>query len=141
MLRSVDMQDYMLSNPVKIKADTDVFEAIHQILVYKVSGVCVVDDNNTLIGVLSEMDCLKAILSAVYNEAPAAGTAEEFMTRDVITVSLHDNIVDVANDMLVHKHRRRPVIDESGRLIGQVTCRQLLRGVKEFVSPEDPTEH
>jgi CBS domain-containing protein len=46
MLKSVDMQDYMLSNPVKIKADTDIFEAIHQILIYKVSGLCVVDDNN-----------------------------------------------------------------------------------------------
>ena len=141
MLRSVDMQDYMLSNPVKITADTDVFEAIHQILIYKVSGVCVVDDNNILIGVLSEMDCLRAILSAVYNDSPGAGNAHEFMTTDVFTVSLHDNIVDVANDMLKHKHRRRPVIDDVGHLVGQVTCRQLLRAVKEFVSPEDPTEH
>jgi CBS domain-containing protein len=141
MLRSVDMQDYMLSNPVKIKADTDVFEAIHQILIYKVSGLCVVDDNNVLIGVLSEMDCLRAILSAVYNDTPAVGVASDFMTKDVISVSLNANIVDVANDMLKHKHRRRPVIDQRGRLVGQVTCRQLLRGVKEFVSPEDPTEH
>jgi CBS domain-containing protein len=135
------MQDYMLSNPVKIKADTDVFEAIHQILIYKVSGLCVVDDNNILIGVLSEMDCLRAILSAVYNDTPAVGVASDFMTKDVISVSLNANIVDIANDMLKHKHRRRPVIDQRGRLVGQVTCRQLLRGVKEFVSPEDPSEH
>jgi CBS domain-containing protein len=141
MLKSVDMQDYMLSNPVKIKADTDVFEAIHQILIYKVSGLCVVDDNNILIGVLSEMDCLRAILGAVYNDAPAVGVASEFMTKEVISVALHDNIVDVANDMLKHKHRRRPVIDQRGRLVGQVTCRQLLRGVKDFVSPLDPSEH
>ncbi|MFT6101401.1 MAG: CBS domain-containing protein [Arenicella sp.] len=141
MLKSVDMQDYMLSNPVKIKADTDIFEAIHQILIYKVSGLCVVDDNNILIGVLSEMDCLRAILGAVYNDSPAVGVASEFMTEDVISVALHDNIVDVANDMLKHKHRRRPVIDQRGRLVGQVTCRQLLRGVKDFVSPKDPSEH
>ncbi|MFT4635277.1 MAG: CBS domain-containing protein [Arenicella sp.] len=141
MLRSVDMQDYMLSNPAKIKADTDVFEAIHQILIYKVSGLCVVNDSGILIGVLSEMDCLKAILSAVYNETPAVGIVSDFMTKEVISVSLHDNIVDVANDMLKHKHRRRPVVDQNGRLVGQVTCRQLLRGVKEFVSPEDPSEH
>jgi CBS domain-containing protein len=87
------------------------------------------------------MDCLRAILSAVYNDSPAAGSAQDFMTKEVISVSLQDSIVDVANDMLKHKHRRRPVIDDVGRLVGQVTCRQLLRGVKEFVSPEDPTEH
>lgn len=140
MLKSVEMQDYMLSNPVKMHGDENVFDAIHQILVYKVSGVCVVDDNDHLIGVLSELDCLRAVLGSVYNDTPV-GTVKEFMTKEVISVTLHDNIVDVAADMLQHKHRRRPVIQDDGKLIGQVTCRQLLRAVKEFASPEDPTEH
>jgi CBS domain-containing protein len=140
MLKSVEMQDYMLSNPVKMHAEENVFDAIHQIMVYKVSGVCVVDDNDHLIGVLSELDCLRAVLSSVYNDSPV-GSVGEYMTKDVISVTLHDNIVDVAADMLKHKHRRRPVIQDDGKLIGQVTCRQLLRAVKEFASPEDPTEH
>jgi len=141
MLRSVEMKDYMLTSPVKVKAGDDVFDAVHQMLVYKVSGVCVVDDGGHLIGVLSELDCLRAILSSVYNESPAVGSVGEFMTKEVITVKMNDNIVDVANDMLEHKHRRRPVIQDDGLLIGQVTCRQLLRAVKEFAAPEDPTEH
>jgi len=141
MLRSVELKDYMLPDPVKMRGDGDLFEAIHKILVYKVSGICVVDEHNVLTGVLSELDCLKAILSSVYNEAPYAGKIEEYMTREVITVGLYDNIVDVANDMLEHKHRRRPVIDDDGKLVGQVTCRQLLCAVKEFAGPVDPTEH
>ncbi len=140
MLRSVEMKDYMLSNPVKMKGDDNIYDAIHELLVYKVSGLCVVDDNHHLIGVLSELDCLKAVLGSVYNESPV-GSIKEFMSTDVISVKLHDNIVDVATDMLKHKHRRRPVIQDDGRLIGQVTCRQLLRAVKEFASPEDATEH
>jgi len=71
--------------------------------------LCVVDEHDILIGVLSEMDCLRAILSSVYNESPAVGEVSEFMTREVISVSLHDSIVDVANDMLKHKHRRKGV--------------------------------
>lgn len=141
MLRSVELKDYMLRDPVKIKPDADVFEAIHKILVHKVSGLCVVDERQQLLGVLSEMDCLKAILGAVYNESPYAGTVSEYMTSDVITVKMHDSIVDVATDMLEHKHRRRPVVEDDGRLIGQVSCRQLLRAVKEFAAPVDPTEH
>ena len=138
-LQTVEMKDYMLSNPVKIKGDTNVFIAIQEILSYKVSGVCVVDDNDHLIGVLSELDCLKAVLSAVYNELPV-GNAEEFMTKEVISVKLSDSVVDVASDMLKHKHRRRPVIQDDGRLIGQVTCRQLLRAVLDFASPENLAE-
>lgn len=141
MLRSVELKDYMLRDPVKVKADESLFEAIHKILMYKVSGISVVDDSNVLIGVLSEMDCLKAILSAVYNETPYAGTVGEHMTTEIITVSEFDNIVDIAADMLEHKHRRRPVIDDAGKLVGQVSCRQLLRAVKEFTGPIDPSEH
>ena len=140
MLSSVEIKDYMLTSPVKVKADDDVFDAIHQLLVYKVSGACVVDDGGYLIGVLSELDCLRAILSSVYNKSPV-GKVSEYMTKEVISVKLTDNMVDVATDMMLHKHRRRPVIQDDGILIGQVTCRQLLRGVKEFASPADPTEH
>ena len=98
---------------------------------YRVSGVCVVDDGGYLVGILSELDCLKAILSSVYNKSPV-GKVGEFMTKEVITVKATDNIVDVASDMLKFKHRRRPVISDDGLLIGQVTCRQILNAVKDF---------
>ena len=52
------------------------------------------------------------------------------MTRDVEVQHPHDDIVNVATSMLDHKHRRRPVV-EDGLLVGQVTCRQILKVVTE----------
>jgi len=141
MLRSVDLKDYMLHDPVRVRVDDDVFEAIHRILLNKISGVCVVDEDDNLVGVLSEMDCLNAILSAVYNEAMYAGPVKQFMTTEIMSVGISDNIIDVASEMLKHKQRRRPVIDNEGRLVGQVTCRQILRAVKEFSGSVDVKEH
>jgi len=135
------MQDYMMRNPVTVDKDMDVYNAIQVILANQVSGVCVIDGENKLIGILSEIDCLRAILSSVYNESPRAGVVEEFMTSNIISVQLSDNIVDVAADMLKHKHRRRPVVDENGLLLGQVTCRQLLRAVQEFTTPKKPIKN
>ena len=131
MLHSVDMSDYVLHHPIKLKADDNILDAIERILEHGVSGICVVDEHEHLVGVLSELDCMKAILAATYNETPI-GLISDFMTTDVVSVQLHENIVDLAQDMLEHKHRRRPVIDEDGTLLGQVTCRQLLRAVKDF---------
>lgn len=131
MLHSVELKDYMLKNPVKVKADADLFDAIEAILEYKISGVCVVDDENHLLGMLSEMDCLKAILSAMYNEETSVGPARGFMTTDVYSVSPHADIVDVAQEMLKRGYRRCPVVQD-GKLVGQITCRQLLRAVEEF---------
>jgi len=53
------------------------------------------------------------------------------MTAEVQTCGLHDNIVDVAMDMIAKGHRRRPVV-EKGKLIGQLTCRRILRVVAAF---------
>ena len=103
-----------------------------KILENKVSGVAVVDADNNLVGMLSELDCLQAIVSAVYNgNSPGAALVEDIMTKDVEVNKPGDDIIDVASSMLDHKHRRRPVV-ENGKLIGQVTCRQILSAIKDF---------
>jgi CBS domain-containing protein len=131
MLGSVEVRDYMEREPVKVDASADVFEAIALIRDHKISGLCVVDASGSLVGVLSELDCLEAILSAAYDERTAVGRVEEYMTREVVTASASDDIIKVADDMLKKKHRRRPVL-EDGRLVGQITCRQILGAVKDF---------
>ncbi|OMH37521.1 protein-inosine monophosphate dehydrogenase [Motiliproteus sp. MSK22-1] len=139
MLRSVDLRDYMIDNPVEISKDAGIMEAVHLILVNKISGLCVVDDDHKLVGVLSELDCLDGILKASYNDS-GIGKVEDVMSTDLVVASQGEDIVDVASDMLKTNSRRRPVV-ENGKLIGQITCRQLLRAVKEFSVPKDKREY
>jgi len=131
MLRSVDLSDYMHANPVKVHLDASLFQAMDTITRQHVSGACVVDDDDNLVGVLSETDCLRAVVSATYNNTADVGKVRDFMTAEVQTCGLHDNIVDVAMDMIAKGHRRRPVV-EKGKLIGQLTCRRILRVVAAF---------
>jgi CBS domain-containing protein len=131
MLKSVNLRDYMLTHPVKVKPEDNIADAMKVIIDNKISGVCVVDADGNLAGILSELDCLRATLGAIYNES-GIGQVKEHMTADNLLVAHPDeNILDVAQDMLLKKHRRRPVV-ENGRLIGQITCRQLLSAVKKF---------
>ena len=131
MLKSVEIRDYMNLNPVKVLANDNLFKAIEIILDNKVSGACVVDEEGQLLGIISELDCLRAIVSATYNKSGEVGNVSDHMNTNVITCSLQDNIVDVANNMLADRHRRRPVVSD-GKLVGQITCRQLLRVVNAF---------
>lgn len=133
MLQSVNLRDYMLTNPVRVKATDNILEAMQVIIDNKISGVCVVDEQNNLVGILSELDCLRAALSAIYNEGNI-GEVSEFMASDNLVVAHpNEDIVDVAQDMLMKNKRRRPVV-EDGKLVGQITCRQLLKAVKQFRS-------
>jgi CBS domain-containing protein len=131
MLTSVNLRDYMLANPVKVKAEDNVLDAMQVIIDNKISGVCVVDDEGNLVGILSELDCLRAVLGATYNKT-GIGKVREYMASDNLVVAHPDeDIVNVAQDMLLKNKRRRPVV-ENGKLVGQITCRQLLSAVKKF---------
>lgn len=140
MLRSVEVRKYMVSKPVSVKPDMNIAEAAAVILKHKVSGVVVVDDDDKLVGMLSELDCLKSIVNSVYTDGNSAGAlVGDVMTKEVEVNHPHDDIVNVASSMLDHKHRRRPIVAD-GKLVGQVTCRQILKAIKEFGWASDGDE-
>ena len=133
MLRSVELKDYMLTHPVTVRADADMGEGMRLIIDNKISGLCVVDDDNRLVGILSELDCLRAVLSASYNEGGIGMVRDYMASENLVVANPHEDITDVAQDMLRKNKRRRPVV-EDGHLVGQITCRQLLTAVKNFAS-------
>jgi CBS domain-containing protein len=120
---------------VTFKTDTDVLEAVNSLLQYRISGAPVVDEQNHMLGIISEKDCLKAVLSAAYHDDLGA-TVGELMTKDVETVDADISILDVAELFLQTNIRRYPVLHE-GRLVGQISRRDILRAFVRFVNPKD----
>ena len=136
MLQSIDLRDYMIHKPVTVTAETNLMAAMKLILDHKISGLCVVDADKNLVGILSEVDCLRGVLSATYNK-DAIGSVGEYMTCDDLdVVGLGWDIVDIATRMLDRNKRRMPVV-ENGKLIGQVTIRQILQAVSRFSAKDD----
>lgn len=133
MLRSVNLRDYMQEKPVTVPDTAPLLEAMQKILSHRISGLCVVDEQHNLVGMLSELDCLRGVLDATYQSGRGGlGQVREYMTAELDTAALNENIVSVATDMVNKRQRRRPVVDENGKLIGQITCRQLLNAVRDF---------
>lgn len=133
MLQSVNLRDYMLPNPVRVSPNDNIMDAMKVIIENRISGVCVVDADANLVGILSEMDCLRAVLGAIYNNNNI-GQVRDYMAADnLVVANPNEDIVSVAQDMLLKNKRRRPVV-ENGKLIGQITCRQLLSAVMKFRS-------
>tara|TARA_R110002072_G_scaffold213_13_gene1574 strand:+ start:15225 stop:15626 length:402 start_codon:yes stop_codon:yes gene_type:complete len=131
MLQSVNLRDYMLTNPLRVKPEDNVIDAMKVIIDNKISGVCVVDADANLVGILSEMDCLRAVLGAIYNNNNIGVVREHMASDNLVVANPNEDIVSVAEDMLRKNKRRRPVV-ENGKLIGQITCRQLLSAVMKF---------
>lgn len=134
MLKSIKVRDYMTRHLVTFRSDTDLFTAINRLLEHRISGAPVVDSQGHLIGLLSEGDCLRGILSGAYYEA-VGGTVSTYMTTEVETVTPEADIIELSERFLRGQRRRLPVI-EHGRLVGQTSRHDVLRAVKEFAQHE-----
>jgi CBS domain-containing protein len=139
-MAKTSISEFMVENPLSVLPSMNVYEAAHEILTNRVSGVTVVNETGQLVGMLSELDCLQAMVTSVYNGAdPGGALVSDIMTKDVEVNDPDDVILEVANSMLDHKHRRRPVVRD-GVLKGQLTCRQILKAVTEFADEHHTEE-
>ena len=126
MAQPSTVRDCMRSHPLTVSPGISLVQAVEIILENKLTGLTVTDDGGAVVGILSELDCLKATLTTIYNDGdPSHTTVGEAMSRDVSCVSTGDSIVEVAQAMLDSGQRRRPVIAD-GKLVGQVSSSNIL---------------
>jgi len=126
-LKSCLVRDYMAGSIVSFKPETDVLDAIHELVRHRIAGAPVVNDQGELVGMLSELDCLKVSLNAGYY-GDWGGPVADFMTPDVKTVDADMNIVDLAQKFIDCGFRRFPVL-RNNRLVGQISRRDVLRAL------------
>ncbi|NQZ51436.1 MAG: CBS domain-containing protein [Moritella sp.] len=127
-MNSLKVSDYMQLRPMKLTADMPVATAVDRLLKSGHIGAPVVDDSDTLIGWISEQDCLASLLESSYYCEEVA-IVEDLMRSDVLTVRVEDGIIELAQQMLDVKPKVYPVIDEEGLLVGIISRRDVLKAM------------
>ena len=119
---------------VKLNPSMDVYHAIETLLNNRITGAAVVDDDDNLVGILSERDCLKTLLHGAYNNMPLAQVGD-YMTTEVETIPPTWDVVAAADFFYQHVYRRLLVV-EDGKLVGQITRRDLLRAIQAIMKKQ-----
>jgi len=151
-LKDLTAADIMQPNVVTIKEDASVRELAELLSKKKISGAPVVDDQNRVVGIVSEGDLvlqdadihfphyIELLGNIVYLESVkkyedrlrkvAAASVSEIMTTDVISVQKDTSVHEVATLMTDKKVNRLPVLD-GNILVGIVTRADLVRAVSK----------
>ena len=122
------VSDYMTKNLITFKENQSIEDVIDSLITNKISGGPVINDKNELVGIISEGDCIKQISESRYYNLPIDknNTVGKAMAKHVETIDGNMNIFDAANKFLESKRRRFP-ITENGKLIGQISQKDVLK--------------
>jgi len=121
----------MATKLVTFRPEANVVEALGTLLKHKISGAPVVDAAGHLVGVLSEVDVMEIVIQDSYYDE-SMGIVADYMQPEVDVVSPDDDIYTLAQRFLKEHRRRYPVV-KNGRLVGQISRRDVLRAAEDFL--------
>ena len=124
------VRDYKTRKIVTLSPDMEVMEAVQILVEKRISGAPVVDRFGTLVGMLSEKDCMRIVLNAGYY-GEWGGRVGEYMHAPVSTIDADMPIVEVAQLFAEGQYRRFPVTEDA-RLVGQISRSDVLRALQEI---------
>ena len=122
---SVSIKDLMSTHFATIHPEMPVVEASSNLIKLDMLGSPVTDDDGTLVGWISERECLQAALQVVYHNQRVA-TVKDVMQSEVLTVSLTDDVLSLAQQMLAAKPKIYPVVDAANKVVGVISRRHIL---------------
>jgi CBS domain-containing protein len=124
---------YMATDLITFTPETDILEVINTLLEKNITGAPVLNERKELIGLIDDKDCLRVLIDSAYHNQPVSNrTVRHYMTNVMQTISVDANVVEVANEFLNSKYKRFLVLDDTGKLVGQVSRRDILRAIRSL---------
>ena len=127
-MKNITVKDIMSTDFAKVSTDMPVVEASMELIKKEVLGGPVVDNNNQLLGWISEKECLQVITKVVYHNERVA-TVNDIMQVDVLTVAEDQSVLSLAEKMNSAQPKNYPVVDHSNKVIGVITRRRVLESM------------
>jgi IMP dehydrogenase len=123
----------MVSDPVTISPDATLAELDALCGQYRVSGLPVVTEDRTLLGIITNRDLL-----FVPAEEFATRTVRELMTpMPLVTAPMGISSPDAAALLSKHKIEKLPLVDGAGRLTGLITVKDFVKSEKHPHATKD----
>ena len=124
-------ENIMIFDPITIRKDGTISDALSLMQEYKIGGIPVVDEEKKLIGIVTNRD--------LRFETDMARPILEVMTSEqIITTTKKTDLIKAADILQRHKIEKLPVVDNDNRLIGLITYKDITKSKDRPNSCKDP---
>ena len=116
------LKSIMTIGVITVKADTPIYEALYLLAKNKISGIPVVDDEEQVVGVLTEKDVLRILVD---KKLDVKSMVDDYMSHDVICFTEEDSAIDVCKFFIRSNIRRVPIVKDN-KLVGIVSRADII---------------
>ena len=120
----------MIYDPVTIKRGKTVGDALAIMSEYHIGGIPVVDDDNKLVGIVTNRD--------LRFQRDEKKLIDDVMTKDNLIVTHQQTDLEAASQILLeHKIEKLPVVDDNNHLIGLITYKDITKAKDKPMACKD----
>lgn len=110
----------MIVDPVTLTGDSSIGDAWNLMKEFKIGGIPIVDDNNKLIGILTNRD--------LRFETRVNRSVKDLMTtKNLVTAPVGTNLEQAREILQQHKIEKLPVVDDNKTLVGLITYKDIMK--------------
>jgi CBS domain-containing protein len=124
----LEAKDIMTKDVICIQKDTPIFHAIDLMVMNNITGIPVVEEDLSLVGILSEQDVLR--LFHTYEDEKDR-TVNDFMTQPAIHFEENEFVLDICYCLRDNAIRRVPVTSD-GKVVGVISRSDILKCILDF---------
>lgn len=132
----VKVKHIMTPDVVTVGRNTPISEATELLMKNNITGMPVVEEDMTLVGVITEKDVLRLFYATGH---ASDRTVNDFMTTPAVHFDENEDLQDVCNCLMDNFFRRVPVTSQ-GKVIGVVSRRDVLAYMSNAEHDEDAGE-
>lgn len=120
----------MIYDPITIKRGKTVKDALDIMKEYHIGGIPVVDDDNKLVGIVTNRD--------LRFQTDGGRLIDEVMTsKDLIVTHQQTNLESASSILLKYKIEKLPVVDDQNRLLGLITYKDITKAKDKPMACKD----
>ncbi|MHC4462071.1 MAG: CBS domain-containing protein [Planctomycetota bacterium] len=124
-------KDIMTETTITVREETPIYEAVELIVKYGISGMPVVKDDMTLVGIVSEKDLIKLF----YEKVGENKTVGDFMTQPAVHFDEDESLLDICDFLMKNIFRRVPITSKD-KLVGIISIKDTLEYILELRRPQ-----
>ena len=113
-------ESVMIHEPITITREGNVQDALKLMKEYKIGGIPVVDDENVLIGIVTNRDLR-------FQQDMERPVSEVMTSKNIITTTSNTDLLQAGKILQQHKIEKLPVVDKNNKLIGLITYKDITK--------------